>query len=148
MRSPVLFAKLSETCSRRIPVAAGGRPQKYQHAPTPRAAMLAIELIQAERGRLMIASKNKIQIRAAIQSVRETCSVLRSPDSAAPAAPPAVSTTVSVSTFLLAPHNAAPTTMPYTTYIKRVQTPVITTSTLAQQVNAAAMTATVQMALA
>src|SRR5579863_454457 len=131
--SPVPSARLPNACSARIAASTGffGRPQKYQQAPTARAATLAIEFVQADRGMLIIASKKTIHISATTQSVRETSS-----------APP------SIFDFLLAPQSAAPTTMPYSTYINSVQTPVITTSTLAHHVNAAAITATVQTAFA
>src|ERR1700677_209824 len=126
-----------------------GRPQKYQQAPTPTAAARAIGLIQAERGRLTTAISNRIQTSAATQRVRETCTVPRPADwTDAGATSPARSMTFSVLGLLLVPQRAAATTMPYTMYIVKVQIPVITTSTLAQLVKAAAIRATVQIALA
>src|SRR5580692_5673790 len=90
-----------------------GRPQKYQHAPTPRAARLAIVLIHADLGILMIARRNTIQMSAAMQSVRETCKWREPAIWAIGAAIASTgSSTLLACDFLLAPHNAAPTTMP------------------------------------
>jgi hypothetical protein len=77
------------------------------------AAALAIELTQAERGRLITARRKRIQTSAAKQRVRETCSVPGPADgSDTGARSPAGCARFSVLDFLLAAQSAAATTIP------------------------------------
>src|SRR5580700_9878066 len=114
--SPARSTYDRESCPGRAPPASAaffGRPQKYQQAPTPMAAALAIELTQAERGRLITARRKRIQTSAVKQRVRETCSVPGPADgSDTGARSPAGCARFSVLDFLLAAQSAAATTIP------------------------------------